>query len=32
MKGDDVAQRLLGFAVQVLKLVKNLPRDTTGRP
>lgn len=31
MRGDDIAQRLLGFAVQVLKLVKNLPRDTTGR-
>jgi hypothetical protein len=29
MKGGDIAQRLLGFAVQVLKLVKNLSRDTT---
>jgi four helix bundle protein len=31
MKGDDIAQRLLRFAVQVLKLVKTLPRDATCR-
>jgi len=31
MKGDDIAQRLLRFAVQVLKLVRNLPRDTPCR-
>ena len=31
MKGDDIAQRLLRFAVQVLKLIKALPRDISGR-
>ena len=31
MKGDDIAQRLLRFAVQVLKLVQNLPRNIVGR-
>ena len=31
MKGDDIARRLLRFAVRVLELVKTLPRDTTGR-
>jgi len=31
LKGDDIALRLLSFAVQVLKLVKSLPRDTPGR-
>lgn len=31
MKGDDIAQRLLRFAVEVLNLMKNLPRNTIGR-
>jgi hypothetical protein len=31
MKGDDIALRLLRFAVRVLKLVKSLPRDTPSR-
>lgn len=30
-EGDDIPQRLLGFAVQVLNLVKRLPGDTTAR-
>lgn len=31
MKGDDIADRLLRFAVLVLGLVKRLPHDTIGR-
>lgn len=31
MKGDDIALRLLRFAVQVLNLAKRLPRDFSGR-
>ena len=31
MKGDDIAQRLLLFAVQAMKLAKTLQRDAAGR-
>src|SRR5690349_7678505 len=31
MKGDDIARRLLLFAVRVLQLVRRLQRDTVGR-
>jgi four helix bundle protein len=31
MKGDDIADRLLRFAVLVLGLVRSLPGDTIGR-
>ena len=30
-KGQDIADRLLGLAVGVLRLVEQLPRDGTGR-
>ena len=31
MKGDDIARRLLRFGVDVLSLVRQLPRDYVGR-
>jgi four helix bundle protein len=31
IKGDDIARRLLMFAVHVLELVRRLQRDTVGR-
>src|SRR5689334_8327438 len=31
MKGDDISERLLDFAVRVLRLVQALPKNTAGR-
>ena len=31
MKGDDIAERLIGFAVLVIKVVNSLPDTPTGR-
>jgi len=31
MKGDDISERLLDFAVRVLRLVSSLPRNVVGR-
>jgi four helix bundle protein len=31
MKGDDISDRLLGFAVRIIKLVLALPKNTVGR-
>jgi four helix bundle protein len=31
MKGDDISERLLDFAVRILRLVSSLPKNTVGR-
>ncbi len=31
MKGDDIAERLLDFAVRVIRLVEALPKSAVGR-
>ena len=31
MKGDDIAERLLDFAVRILRLVQALPKSSAGR-
>jgi four helix bundle protein len=31
VKGDDIAERLIGFAVQVIKVVDSLPDTPTGK-
>jgi len=31
MKGDDIADRLLDFAVRVIKLIQALPKSVVGR-
>ena len=31
MKGDDIAERLISFAVQVVKIVEGLPDTPTGK-
>ena len=31
MKGDDIAERLLNFAVRILRLVQALPKTLPGK-
>ena len=31
MKGDDISDRLVDFAVRIINLVKSLPKDFVGK-
>ena len=30
-KGDDIQERLIGFAVEIIKFCSNLPKDSSGK-